>query len=49
MYIKSTIARRRLLGWVERRRYFRRFFEQVREKEPKDAEIGKAASVREKD
>ena len=49
MYIKSTIARRRLLGWVERRRYFRRFFEQVREKVPTDAKIEAVTPVSEKD
>lgn len=49
MHIKSNIARRRLWGWVERRRYFRRFFEQVREKVLTGAKIEAVTPVSEKD
>jgi hypothetical protein len=49
MYSKNTIAMRRPSGWVERRRYFQRLFEQVRVKTLKDEENGKVAPIVEKD
>lgn len=49
MYAKNTIARRRSSGWADRRRYYRRLFEQVRLKALKEEETQKAAPVGEKD
>jgi len=49
MYAKNTIARRRSSGWADRRRYYRRLFEQARPKALKDEEALKAAAVGEKD
>jgi hypothetical protein len=46
MYTKDTIVRRPFLGWVERRRYFRRLFEQARRGALKDEGIkGLSAST----
>lgn len=49
MYAKNTIGKRRSSGWADRRRYYRRLFEQARPKALKDEETPKAAPVDEKD
>jgi hypothetical protein len=49
MYGKNTIARRRSSGWADRRRYYRRLFEQARPKALKDEEAPKAAPASERD
>lgn len=47
---KNTITERRSSGWVERRHYFKRLFEQVRIKTLKnDQDNPKVAPVLEKD